>query len=215
MRIRVLLADDHVLFRQGLRRLLEMEEDIEIVGEACNGLEAEQLARDIHPDVILMDYSMPVVDGATATKHILDENRRSKIIILTMHQQDQSAFEAIRAGAQGYLLKDSAIEDVLRAIRAVQEGKSLIDPTMATRILLEFRRMAEKDEEEQNCGNLTAKEIDILKFVAMGMTNKEIAAKLCLSEKTIKNCLTLVFQKLQINDRVQAAVYAIQQGLIS
>ncbi len=213
-KIRVLLADDHSLFRQGLRRLLETEPDIEVIGEASNGIEVQQRVKETHPDVVLMDCSMPMVDGVTATKRILEENPAARIIMLTMHRHDQAIFEAIRAGALGYLVKDTLIEEVLRAIRAVHEGKSLIDPAMATKLLIEFRRMSSASEPESGLGSLTARETEILRLVAAGLTNKEIASKLYLSEKTVKNYLTLIFQKLQITDRVQAAVYATQQGLL-
>lgn len=213
-KIRVLLADDHALFRQGLRRLLETEPDIEVVGEASNGLEVQYQARETKPDVILMDVSMPTVDGVTATKRILEENQQIGVIILTMHQQDQTVFEAIRAGAQGYLLKDTLVDEVAKAVRTVHQGKSLIDPAMANRVLLEFRRLASRAETDKGCGNLSPREVEILRLLAAGLTNREIGARLFLSEKTVKNYLTLIFQKLQVNDRVQAAVYALQQGLV-
>jgi DNA-binding NarL/FixJ family response regulator len=214
VKIKVLIADDHLLLRQGLRRLLEAEADIEVVGEAANGLAVQSLARETKPDVILMDVNMPTADGLTAARRILEEAPNSRIIMLTMLHQDDSVFEAVRAGAQGYLLKDTPIEDVVRAIRAVHEGKSLIDPAMASRLLIEFRRLSSKAEPVQGLGNLSSKEVDILRLLATGLTNKEIGAKLFLSEKTVKNHLTLIFQKLQLSDRVQAAIFAVQQGLV-
>lgn len=214
MKIRVLVADDHALFRQGLRQLLEMEPDIEVVGEAKDGLDVQIKTRECSPDIILMDINMPVTDGVAATKRILSENPNVGIIILTMYRQDQHVFEAVRAGARGYLLKDALAEDVAKAIRTVKQGESLIDPEMATKLLKEFRRLADRVEPEAGLSDLTPREIEILRLVAAGMSNKEIGAKLFLAEKTVKNYLTLIFQKLQIADRVQAAVFAIQQGLI-
>lgn len=214
MKIRVLVADDHSLFRQGLRQLLEMEPDIEVVGEAKDGLDVQVKTRECSPDIILMDINMPVTDGVVATKRILSENPNVGIIILTMYRQDQHVFEAIRAGARGYLLKDALAEDVVKAIRTVKHGESLIDPEMATKLLKEFRRLADRVEPEAGLSDLTPREIEILRLVAAGLSNKEIGARLFLAEKTVKNYLTLIFQKLQIADRVQAAVFAIQQGLI-
>lgn len=214
MKIRVLVADDHSLFRQGLRQLLEMEPDIEVVGEAKDGLDVQVKTRECSPDIILMDINMPVTDGVVATKRILSENPNIGIIILTMYRQDQHVFEAIRAGARGYLLKDALAEDVVKAIRTVKHGESLIDPEMATKLLKEFRRLADRVEPEAGLSDLTPREIEILRLVAAGLSNKEIGARLFLAEKTVKNYLTLIFQKLQIADRVQAAVFAIQQGLI-
>jgi len=214
VKIRVLVADDHALFRQGLRQLLEMEPDIEVVGEAKDGLDVQIKTRECSPDIILMDINMPVTDGVAATKRILSENPNVGIIILTMYRQDQHVFEAVRAGARGYLLKDALAEDVAKAIRTVKQGESLIDPEMATKLLKEFRRLADRVEPEAGLSDLTPREIEILRLVAAGMSNKEIGAKLFLAEKTVKNYLTLIFQKLQIADRVQAAVFAIQQGLI-
>ncbi|MCL5962537.1 MAG: response regulator transcription factor [Chloroflexi bacterium] len=214
MKIRVLLADDHTLFRQGLRQLLEMEPDIEVVAEASDGLDVQTKARQYSPDVILMDINMPVTDGVAATKRIMEENSHVGIIVLTMYRQDQHVFEALRAGARGYLLKDALAEDVVKAIRTVYQGDSLIDPSVSTKLIKEFRRLSDRVEPEGELSDLTQREIEILRLVAAGLSNKEIGARLFLAEKTVKNYLTLIFQKLQIGDRVQAAVFAIQQGLI-
>lgn len=213
-RIRVLVADDQALFRQGLRKLLEAEPDIEVVGEASNGVEVEARVREVHPDVVLMDVSMPIVDGVTATRRIVAENRQVGVIILTVERHDRSIFEAIRAGAQGYLLKDSLVDEVVRAVRAVYEGKSLIDPALASRVLLEFRRISNGSGAGDGLGGLSTKEVEILRLLAAGMTNREIGNRLFISEKTVKNRLTTIFQKLELRDRVQAAVYAMQRGLV-
>jgi DNA-binding NarL/FixJ family response regulator len=214
MGIKVLLADDHRLFRDGLRQLLELESDIKIVGEAENGLEAERMALDTNPDVILMDINMPIVDGVAATRQILDAKPDVGIIILTMYRQDQHVFQAVRAGARGYLLKNTSPTDLVSAIRLVYSGSSLIDPEMATKLCREFARLADQMDPTEPLGGLTEKEIAILRLVAAGMSNKEIASELAFSEKTIKNQLSILFQKLGIRDRTQAAIYAMTHGLI-
>lgn len=193
---------------------MEAEPDIEVVGEAGNGVDVEARVRETRPDVVLMDISMPIVDGVTATRRILAENRQVGIIILTVERHDRSVFEAIRAGAQGYLLKDSQVDEVTKAVRAVYEGKSLIDPALATRVLLEFRRISSGHGVDNRLGGLSAKEVEILRLLAAGMTNKEIGNRLFISEKTVKNRLTAIFHKLELRDRVQAAVYALQLGLV-
>lgn len=215
MSIRVLLADDHDLFLEGLARLLELEGDIAVVGRASNGMEAIALVESTKPDVVLMDINMPVVDGVEATKRILEQQPETGVVILTMYRQDQHVFQAIRAGARGYLLKNSRIEEVVAAIRAVKTGASLIDPAMTAKVLREFRRLADQAEPDGPIGGLTETEIAILRLVASGMSNKEIAQKLSFSEKTIKNRLSILFQKLDIRDRTQAAIYAMTHGLIA
>ncbi|HEX2923809.1 MAG TPA: response regulator transcription factor, partial [Chloroflexota bacterium] len=194
---------------------LEMERDIEVVGEASDGMEAVAKARTLAPDVILMDINMPVVGGVAATEQILSERPETGIIVLTMHRQDQYVFDAMRAGARGYLLKDAKPADLIFAIRMVARGASLVDPRMTTTVLKEFRRLASQVEPDQGVAGLTPKEVEILKLLAMGLSNKEIGRELCLAEKTVKNYLSTVFQKLQINDRVQAAIYALKHGLLT
>ncbi|MGI5835597.1 MAG: response regulator [Chloroflexota bacterium] len=214
-KLRVLIADDHTLFREGMRQLLEMERDIEVIGEASDGIEVLAQARDLQPDVILMDINMPVVNGVTAISQILAERPEIGIIVLTMFKEDQYVFDAMRAGARGYLLKDAKPSDLIFAIRMVARGASLIDPRMTTTVLKEFRRLASQVEPDQGVGGLTPKELEILKLLATGLSNKEIGRRLCLAEKTVKNYLSTIFQKLQINDRVQAAIYALRHGLIA
>ena len=214
-RLRVLIADDHTLFREGMRQLLEMERDIEVVGEASDGIEVLAKTKELQPDVILMDINMPVVNGVTAISQVLAERPEVGIIVLTMFREDQYVFDAMRAGARGYLLKDAKPSDLIFAIRMVARGASLIDPQMTTTVLKEFRRLASQVEPEQGVGGLTPKELEILKLLAMGLSNKEIGRRLCLAEKTVKNYLSTIFQKLQINDRVQAAIYALRHGLLA
>ncbi|MDI3341476.1 MAG: response regulator transcription factor [Sphaerobacter sp.] len=212
--IKVLLVDDHVLFRQALRHLLEAEPDIRVVGEAGDGRSAQQLADRFQPDVVLMDLSMPGVDGVSATRELKSSVPNLKIIILTMFAEDGYVIRAIRAGADAYLLKNSESARVIEAIRAVARGESVIEPQLATKLLSEFRRIAEFREEETVAG-LTEREIQLLRLVASGLSNKEIAAELSLAESTVKNRLSLLFEKLGVKDRTQAAIYALSHGLIT
>lgn len=214
-KVRVLLADDHSLFREGIRSLLEDQDDIEIVGEAEDGLEAARLAMELKPTVILMDINMPVVDGVEATRTILkDDEEAVGIIILTMYPQDEYVFEALKAGAKAYLLKDTRSKRLLEVIRMVHKGHAVIDTDMTTRLLNEFRRLADKEENTPKLQPLTDQERRILTLVAAGASNKDIAADLNLSERTIKNYLSVIFQKLQVNNRTEAAIRAVRDGLV-
>jgi DNA-binding NarL/FixJ family response regulator len=212
--IKVLIADDHKMFRQGLRKLFEIEPDIEIVGEAQQGLEVPELVRTLEPDVVLMDINMPGIDGLEATRRILGENPDCSIIVLTMFREDEHVFDAIKAGARGYVLKDADSVEVIDAIRKVAAGGSILDPAMAGKVFNQFKLMASTSDKGNRDG-LTDRELEILTLIAQGASNREIGEKLFLSEKTIKNYITSIFQKLHMNDRTQAAVYALQRGLIA
>jgi len=215
-KIKILLADDHALFREGLRSLLADQDDIEIVGEAEDGLEVTKLAPQLNPSVILMDINMPVIDGVEATRMILQENSSVGIVILTMYPQDEYVFEALKAGAKAYLLKDTRSKKLLQVIRAVHQGQAVIDADMTARLLNEFRRLAaEKAQPPPKVQPLTEQERNILTLVANGASNKDIAAQLGLSERTIKNYLSIIFQKLQVNNRTEAAIRAVQDGLVA
>jgi DNA-binding NarL/FixJ family response regulator len=225
-KIKVLLADDHSLFREGLRSLLEDQEDIEIVGEAEDGLEATRLVPKLEPTVVLMDINMPVIDGVEATRMILKENEEVRIIILTMYPQDEYVFEALKAGAKAYLLKDTRSKKLLEVIRTVHQGQAVISADMTGQavisadmtavVLDEFRRLANKKEEPKpEFQALTDQERRILTLVAQGASNRDIAADLNLSERTIKNYLSIIFQKLQVNNRTEAAIRAVRDGLVS
>ena len=214
-KIRVLLADDHALFREGVRSLLDDQDDIEIVGEADDGLEAVRLVAKLKPSVVLMDINMPVLDGVEATRLIIEDDDAIGIIILTMYPQDEYVFQALKAGAKAYLLKDTRSKRLLEVIRTVQDGQAVISADMTARLLDEFRRLSEKKETEKpKFQSLTDQERKILTLVAEGASNKDIAGDLNLSERTIKNYLSIIFQKLQVNNRTEAAIRAMRDGLV-
>jgi DNA-binding NarL/FixJ family response regulator len=208
------LADDHSLFREGLRSLLEEQNDIRIIGEAEDGLETIRLVQQLKPTVILMDINMPIVDGVEATRMILKEDPSMGIVILTMYPQDEYVFQALKAGAKAYLLKDTPSKKLLNVIRTVHAGEAVMDAELTTRLLGEFRRMANKEHEPPTFQTLTDQELRILTMVAEGASNKDIATDLALSERTIKNYMSLIFQKLQVNNRTEAAIRAMRDGLV-
>lgn len=211
--VTVLLADDHVLLRQALRTLLEFQPDIRVVAEASDGASAIEMTRQHRPDVVLLDISMPNMDGITATQRLREEFPDLGIVMLTMFGEDVQIIRAIRAGANGYLLKSSDSAKVIEAIRAVARGQSILEPQLVTKLLDEFRRMADP-RTPANVAGLTERELDLLRLVARGLSNKEIASELDLAESTVKNRLSILFEKLDVKDRTQAAIYAMSHGLI-
>jgi len=210
--IRILLADDHALFRQGLRSLLEAEGDLRVIGEAKDGREALRAALETNPDVILMDIQMPGLDGAEATKEILKEKPDAKVVMLTMYRQDAYVFEAVKAGARGYLLKDASADELIDAVRRVAAGEVLLDAELAEQIIRDFRAK-EAEIPKSRRADLTDREVQILRLLAQGATNQEIADELGISEKTVRNRLSEIFAKLHLNNRTQAALFAIREGL--
>ncbi len=214
MRIKVLLADDHGLVREGLRKLLEIEPDIRVVGEASDGLEVLEMVDKLEPDVVLMDINMPVADGIAATREIVQRRPETGVIVLTMHKEDGHAVRAVQAGARGYLLKSAKAAELVSAIRAVHKGASLVDPMMMTKVLAEFRRMAEETSSQEGLAGLTETELGILRLLAAGASNKEIAKKMGLANSTVKNKLTVLFGKIDVVDRTQAAIFALKHGLV-
>lgn len=211
-RIRVLLADDHRLFRQGLRQICEIKGGFEVVGEAQNGKEAVQLAAELEPDVILMDINMPVLNGIQATGQIMQANPQARVLILTMYRQDHYAFDAITAGAQGYLLKNADADTVVEAVRAAQRGEALVDPVTAARVLDEFRRLSQTAAVAGEAGQLTEGEMDVLRLVAQGANNQAIGQTLYLSPQTVANRLRSIYSKLGVDNRTEAALYALKRG---
>lgn len=213
--IRLFLCDDHKLFRQGVRKLLELEHNIQIVGEANNGEEMLDMLKNTGPDIILMDIGMPEMDGVTATYKIKKILPHTNIIILTVYEDEPHIFAAIKAGAMGYLLKDVSIDELIEAIRKVNKGEALIQPIIATKVLKEFAMLDKRKikEGDKFYNDLTEREKEILRLITLGGTNKEIANKLGISEKTVKNHISNIFQTLHVNNRTQAAIYALDKKL--
>jgi len=214
-RIRVLVADDHPVFRRGMRAILGAEPDTELVGEATDGEEAVARALELGPDVILMDLNMPKVTGIVATRRILEASPNTAILMLTMFEDDDSIFAAIRAGARGYVLKGADGAETLRAIHAVADGDAIFSPTIARRLTGYFATPGgdPKASSKQAFPNLTEREHEILSIIAEGYTNTAIAARLYLSPKTVRNYVSSIFTKLQVSDRSQAIVRAREAGL--
>lgn len=210
--IRVLIADDHRIVRQGLRHVCEMVGGFTVVGEAEDGRAAVELAQKLQPDVVLMDIHMPVLDGVQATALAVAANPSLRVVILTMYRQDLHLFEAVKAGARGYLLKDADEQDLVAAIRAVHRGEALINPSLAVSLLDEFRRVSEASSERGEATELTVGEMEVLRRVAQGADNQSIAEQLCLSERTVANRLSTIYEKLHVNNRTQAALEALRRG---
>jgi DNA-binding NarL/FixJ family response regulator len=211
--IRLLLVDDHTMVRKGLRELLEKEPDLEIVGEAANGVEAILAVERLRPQVVLMDIQMPEMHGLEATRQIHSRYADIAIVMLSIVSADSEVFAAIKAGACGYIRKHAEPQEVLAAVRAAAQGEALIDPSIAVRVLKEFGRLWRPPQEALGV-QLTEREVAILRLIADGHSNKEIGNTLGLAEKTIRNTLRGIFRKLQVHDRAQAAVYAVQHGLL-
>ncbi len=215
-RIRVMICDDHALFRRGLIMVLEAEDDIEVVGEAEDGRDAVERVADIVPDVVLMDVRMPDVDGIEATRLIAERAPSAKIIMLTVSDEESDLYEAIKAGATGYLLKEISIEEVASAVRAVVSGQSLISPSMASKLLNEFTNLAKRADERTSVPTprLTERELEVLRLVAQGMSNREIAGELYISENTVKNHVRNILEKLHLHTRMEAVMYAVREKLL-
>ena len=211
--IRVLLTDDHAIVRKGVRALLATERDIEVVGEAGNGAEAIAQAGTLCPDVILMDLMMPQLDGIEATRQITAKFPSIRVIVLTSFAADEKVFPAIKAGALGYLLKDSGPEELLRAIHRVHRGEPSLEPSIARKVLLELSHPP--TQKSLTADPLTERELDILRLVAQGCSNKEIALKLSVSELTVRTHVSNILGKLHLASRTQAALYALQKGISS
>jgi DNA-binding NarL/FixJ family response regulator len=213
VRIKVLIADDHPVVRRGLANLLEGEQDIEVVGQAGNGVEALELARDRKPDVVLIDLRMPEMDGVEAIRRMRTENQALRFIILTTYDNEEWVFEGIRAGARGYLLKDSEPDEFVSAIRAIMRGESLIEPVVATRLLDRFSELANK-EAGKGIDAPTERELEVLRLMARGASNGEIADELIITVKTVKTHVAHILGKLQAKNRTEAVTEAARRGWI-
>ncbi|MDR3165335.1 MAG: response regulator transcription factor [Synergistaceae bacterium] len=209
-KIRIVVADDHRLFREGLRRLLELEEDIEIVGEAKDGVEAVDLILTTDPDVVLLDINMPKMDGGEVIKRLRGSNIHSKFMAITAYDDEEHLANLSAQGINGYILKSSSIPDLLAALRSVSNGESYVDPKVAGKLLSSFKRREENDVMQL----LTQREKEVFFWLSQGFNNLEISAKMVLSEKTVKNHVSHLLKKLNLNDRTQAAVLAWRMGLV-
>jgi len=212
--IRVLICDDHALFRRGLIMVLESEDGIEVVAEAEDGEDAVRKAEETAPDVVLMDVRMPRMSGIEATRAIAEAVPTTKILMLTVSDDEEDLYEAVKAGATGYLLKEISIEEVANAIRAVITGQSLISPSMASKLLSEFNNLSKQAQQKVMVPRLTDRELQVLKLVAQGMSNREVAEELFISENTVKNHVRNILEKLHLHSRMEAVVYAVREKLL-
>jgi len=213
-KIRVLIADDHTIVREGIRMILTAQPDIEVVGEAANGQEAIDLTRKLRPDVVVMDISMPGVSGINATKAIKAEMPEVNVLALTMHEDETSVFQLLKAGASGYVLKRGAASDLVNAVRAASKGEAVLYPSVAKAVVQDYLRRVEAGEERERWDGLTQREREILKLIAEGYTNQEIAQKLYISVKTVQTHRAHILEKLGLHDRTELVRYAIRKGLI-
>jgi DNA-binding NarL/FixJ family response regulator len=217
--IRVMIADDHALFRRGLEMVLQGEPGLDLVGQASDGAEAVHVASEVVPDVVLMDIRMPKITGIEAARQMKEVAPSAKIIMLTISDEEEDLFEAIRAGASGYLLKDIPLDELADSVRAVHGGQSLINPSMAGKLLTEFATLARRDAEDEPAKHapapkLTDREMEVLRLVARGMNNRDIAKELFISENTVKNHVRNILEKLQIHSRMEAVMIAVREKLI-
>ena len=223
--IKVLLVDDQTLIRQGIRLLLELESDIQVIGQAANGRAALELVETLHPDVVLMDVRMPEMDGVAATRTLSTDHPEVKVIILTTFEDDETVFEGLKAGARGYLLKDISSEEMAQAVRRVAAGEALIEPRLTRKVLAEFSRLASANNRQTSSktgmpteslmAGLTERELEVLKALARGLSNREIANQLIITEGTVKNHVSSLIDKLGVRDRTQAILKGQELGLIA
>lgn len=215
-RIRVLLADDHAILRQGTVELLQHEPDLDIVGEASDGLEAVRLAQELHPDIVVMDVRMPELSGVEATRRIRDELPDVKVIVLTAHSDDQYIFSAIEAGASGYLLKTVPVRELTAAIRQVHSGMASLDPAVTIKIIRKMGKPQPGDSDDEGVVEaLTPREFEVLQFLARGLSNRAIADELFISERTVQAHLTHIYTKLQVASRTEAILSAVRKGWLT
>ncbi len=212
--IRILIVDDHEMVRDGLAVMLSRQDDFSVVGEAQNGLEAVEKARELQPDVVLMDLRMPELNGVDAMRRIRDELPDLKFLVLTTYDTDEYIFDAIEAGAKGYLLKDTSREELFRAVRAVHRGESLIEPGVQSRLLDRLAQLSRQATQNSSNETLSGRETEVLELMAHGSANKAIAAVLSISESTVKTHVSNIFQKLEVGQRTEAVTKAMSLGII-
>ncbi|HOR85397.1 MAG TPA: response regulator transcription factor [Bacillota bacterium] len=211
-KIRIIIADDHSIVREGLKQLLELEEDFEVVGQASNGAETIERVKELKPDVLLLDINMPTMNGIKALKKLKEEGIDTRVVILTIHEDREYLLETMQIGASGYILKDSDSASFFKAIRDAYNGESYIQPKLAADLIREFNKP--KLARVKNENELTQREYEVITLIADGMNNKDIADKLFISEKTVKNHVSNIFRKINVSDRTQAAIYAYKNNII-
>ena len=212
--IRIMIVDDHTVVRDGLSSMLGWHDEFLIVGEAGNGVEAAERYKELQPDIVLMDLRMPEMDGVEAMRRIKEDDPEAKFIVLTTFDTDEYIFDAIEAGAKGYLLKDSSREELFQAVRTVNRGESLIEPGVAARVLDRLAQLSRDSTRNYNVGGLSEREVEVLKLMADRSANKNIAGELSISESTVKTHIANIFQKLEVNQRTEAVTQALQRGII-
>jgi NarL family two-component system response regulator LiaR len=213
--IRILLVDDHAVVRQGTRELLEQQEDLEVIGEASDGREAVQLALQTRPDVVVMDFSMPELNGIEATRQIKAVAPNIAVLVLTAYDSDQYIFAFLAAGAAGYLLKDVSVDQLIRAIRAVYAGESMLHPAITRKVISHFAQTEQRGKPSGGVEQITERELGVLKLAAQGLSNRDIAQQLGISVRTAQTHLSNVFNKIGVGSRTEAVMYALRQGLIT
>jgi NarL family two-component system response regulator LiaR len=214
-KIRIVIADDHSVLREGTRKLLEEEADMEVVGQAIDGEEAVKLTRELKPDVVLMDIAMPKLDGIAATKQIKHELPATNVLILSAYDDDQFVFRLLQAGAAGYLLKSVHSQELVAGVRSVFHGESVLHPVIARKVLSRFALTSGEPSSAKTAGGLTEREIEFLKLMTRGLSNKEIAGEVNLSIRTVQGCLGQIFKKLGVSSRTEAVIYALKEGLVA
>jgi DNA-binding NarL/FixJ family response regulator len=212
--IRVLIADDQGLVRTGFRVILDAEPDLEVVGEAADGRETIDAVRTLRPDVVLMDVRMPNLDGIEATRRLAADEKAPRILILTTFDLDAYVYEALRAGASGFLLKDAGADELLHAVRVIAAGEALLSPSITRRLIADYARRPPASEQPVALAELTPRELEVLRLMARGLSNSQIASELVLGEATVKTHIARIFQKLDLHDRAQAVVLAYESGLV-
>lgn len=210
-KIRILIADDHSMVREGLKQLVELEDDIIVVAQAGNGSEAIEKIIEYKPDVVLLDINMPEMNGLEVLSYLNQNDISANVLILTIHNEIEYLYKAVEIGVKGYVLKDSESDVLIRAIRSVYQGETYIQPNMAS---LLFKKMNNEESMSAQNTRLTKREIEVLKLITEGLLNKEIAHRLCISEKTVKNHVSNIFKKIEVSDRTQAAVFAIKNAIV-